>query len=78
VIAGTARFVQRGIKRDAHGVKAFTRSDPTPHIFQPLRVTSRGNVGNDGGISTLTFDLENQDSVYRCYGSDMTVPDGWT
>jgi hypothetical protein len=57
--------------------EAFTRSDPVPYNFQPLRVTSRGDVANDGGISLLTFDLENQDSVTRCYGSDLTLPDGW-
>jgi hypothetical protein len=58
--------------------EAFTRSDPVPYNFQPLRVSSRGDVGNEGGVSLLTFDLENQDSVPRCYGSDLTLPDGWS
>ena len=56
----------------------FSRIDPVPYRFQPLRLASMGNGYNDGGTTQMYFELENLDEHDHCYLIDSAAPDGWT
>ncbi|MFW6070097.1 MAG: choice-of-anchor X domain-containing protein [bacterium] len=56
----------------------FSRIDPVPYRFQPLRLESLGDGYNDGGTTQMYFELENLDEHDHCYWIDSDAPEDWT
>ncbi len=56
---------------------AFTRSDPVPYTFQPVRVVSPNVLQTSGGSTYLGFQIHNQDAINRCFVLSVALPSGW-
>jgi hypothetical protein len=72
--AGTGYLWVSGTLGGVH----FTRSDPRPYSFQPLKVTAPANAIDMGTGSNLTFQVENGDAFNHCYDLAVQVPQGWS
>ncbi len=60
------------------GGVSFTRSDPRPYSFQPLKVTAPANAVDMGSGSNLTFQVENGDAFNHCYDLVAQGPQDWS
>ena len=56
----------------------FTRSDPRPYSFQPLKVTAPANAVDMGAGNNLLFQVENGDAFNHCYDLVAQGPQGWS
>ena len=60
-----------------HDGESFTRIDPVPYNFQPIKVISLGDGVNYGGVTKLQFQATNYDIFNHCYWITYTAPAGW-
>jgi hypothetical protein len=71
--AGAAYLTLQGL----YNGEAFTRIDPVPYTFQPLRVLSLGEGANYGGVTQVQFQFTNYDIYDHCYWLTYSIPAGW-